>query len=823
MGNLAILAQQPRLVGREDELQLLEKVLDEAFSGRGGLILLSGEAGIGKTSLAEEFGERAAKKGATVLSGKCIPTATSPYLPFQEALRKFVLPERKELGLIDWVRGSKPSVKEEPHALNLARELDSGHTLYLALEFFQKICANNLVLLILDDLHWADSSSIELLHFLGRNCRNIRLMIIGTYRPEEIHAKTGGTHPLLESITAMRREQIVSELGLNRLSLVELRSLIENLIGVPPGQEILTRIDKESGGNPLFALEIIRLLTRAEAARVEGKTWKLAGQVKIDIPSTIKDLVMRRLDQLSKEERRLLEYASIIGEQFNPIVLSEALGIENLELLEVLDSLQRTSQLVVATDGAYRFGHEKIRQATYQSVSAQRRSALHLRIGSILENHNSEYTLPGELSTHFCNAGNEQKCASYSLLAGKASLEKYSFREASEYFQRAVDSAGGNTRLLDGLLEALEGLGDAARHRGIHDQSRPHYEKYLELTKDQKGKGRVLRKLAEYWSGTMKADFSKPLQLLDEAEKCGGIEQIETGRIAAARAEIALLSAKYDEFGRQSRIARRIFEETGSEGDLADVLAAEGQALLSNGRVIEALEIMKRASEICSRLGHPTKEELVAWTMGSVYLHLGIIEKALETYQTGIDVASKFGFPSRRHHWFRSLVYYTVDDFHRAMYEGQRGIEESAKFGGSVFWDALGFGLLAACQIRLDMVDEGEGLLTRSLDLAASLPSDERTGLRAWQSLVQAELYAAKKEWLLANEQFLKTIETFRRSAYVGLLLEALTRKRFGELLAGQGQIQKAREQSAEASRIFERLGNRDQLERIRKLEAVLG
>jgi len=822
MVDLTVMAQQPRLVGREGELRLLEGRLDEAFAGRGSLVLVSGEAGIGKSSLADEFGKHAAKRGASVLVGKCIPTATSPYLPFEDALQKLTLSKR-ELGLVGWLKGSRLAVgKEDSVALGLTRELNSGRTLYLALEFFRRASEEKALLLVLDDLHWADSSTIELLHFLARNCRNVRVLIVGTYRPEDLGTRTEGkTHPLLESLTTMRREGIVFELELDRLSLRELRSLIESLIGVPPEEEVLKRIQQESGGNPLFAVEVIRLLTKAEEVRIEGGSWRIVGQIDIDIPSTIKDLVMRRLDQLPKEERRVLECASVIGELFNSSVLIETLGTDKIELLEALDSLQRNSQLVRATERGYRFSHEKIRQVTYQSVSAPRRKELHQRIGKVLESPNAEGSLLGELSTHFCRAGDSEKCTRYSLLAGKESLNRYAFREAAEQFHTAIESARDKSSLRDELLEALEGIADSQVRLGFPDEARQHYERYLESYTTQKERARVLRKLADYWIGSMKADFSMPLHLLDEAEKSEGIERVEIGRIASLRGYIAFMTGAYDTFEKQSSIARSIFEEIGAAEDLADLLLAKTEVLLSTGRISDALTGMERADKIYSDIGNPRKQVGCAWDLGLAYFHLGMVNEALDSYQKGLDISSKYGFSHPRLHFYKGLVYYSIDDFDSAMVEAVRGIDECAK-SGAAGWQAAGMALSAICKAHLNRLSEAEEELRQSSELLKSITTGERTPLRAWQILAQAELYGARKEWLLSNEQFQSCIESVKGTAFQGLLLEARARTRFGEALTKQGLTREAMEQFAQAASIYGRLGNKSQLAKIKKLEAVL-
>ena len=187
------------MVGRESELELLISLMGKAIAGEGGLVLVSGEAGSGKTMLCEEFEKLAVKSGCIVLVGRCLPGALSPFLPFMEAF---------------YAQVPNPFAES-----NEATIVNRGRLLLSVLEAVESISKNRVIILWLEDLHWADSASIALLHFLARNVGGLKVLILGTYRPEEIHASSSGeTHPLQDDLRILRREGICQELELNPLS-----------------------------------------------------------------------------------------------------------------------------------------------------------------------------------------------------------------------------------------------------------------------------------------------------------------------------------------------------------------------------------------------------------------------------------------------------------------------------------------------------------------------------------------------------------------------------------------------------------------------------
>jgi len=833
---------QPPLVGREREIEFLQKLLEETFAGRGTLVLIAGEAGIGKTRIADEFQKLAAQKGCQVMVGRCVPGALSPYLPFQDALERYFgaksgVKTSRYQRIVESARRAAPELVEstpivggilkataafykEYREIDLNPESESERTLHASLEFLRKMSVKQPVLMVLDDLQWADSASLQLLHFLARNSNVLRILLIGTYRPEDLQVEEGGkVHPLIESLRIMRREGIFHELALDRLAPDELKLALEGMLGGKIDAELLHKIASESGGNPLFAVEVVRLLVSTKSIVFRDGVWKISGHVRIDVPSTVKEVILRRIDRLPRDERRLLECAAVVGEWFDPSVLEKTLGLNRLNLLEDLDTIERNFQLLKASDGLYRFNHEKIRQVTYDEISLARRKELHRIIGQVLEGRLPDESLYTELSVHFCGAGETNKCITYSLLAGQSCIKRFATIEAIPYFQRVIEGAKDEPPLMEDKLQALEGLGDANKTTGLYDLALSFYDKFLELCRSPRDIVRVLRKSAEIWHPTVKSNPSKAVDLLNQAEGYGDVETVETGRIKWLRGSLATYLGAFGEAERFYSEAEKLFEQCGATEDLAMLLLEYSELYVSQGLAEEALEKAKRADQLFSGVQSLRGEHSASLMLGDIYFHLGLVKEALESYARSIEIAAKFGRYTGLFwaHLYRGLVYYSVDDFESARLEAVKAHEYSLKTE-SLYHRAL-VAVLASCEIRLNRIVEGEKLCLDALEALKSIPTDIRSPLRGIVILATAELHAAKKEWAASNENFRQCIEWFPGVVY-GILYEAMARTRFGEALLKQGLNSQAKEQFTKTVQLYEKLGNVTQAQRVKKLVA---
>ncbi len=448
-------------VGRREEMGQLKTVLENALSGRGSLVMLVGEPGIGKTRLAEEFGVYATLRGAQVLSGRCYEGEVAlPYRPFVEAFRQYARnrsdPElRHELGegapevakIVSEIRQRFPDIPEAPA---LDPEAERLRLFESVSAFVRNAAGANPLVLFLDDIHWADKPSLLLLRYLARGVAGQRLLIVGAYRDVELDR----THPLSEIIATLRREQPYQRVvlrGLPAEDVLGFLTALEPSEEVAPGREQLAAaLYHETEGNPFFIVEILSHLVEEGKLFRESGVWTTGGANISDlgIPEGVREVIGRRLSRLSEGCNRTLTLASTMTGGFTWEELRAITGEGEAALLDRLDEAlahQLIQERKADHAATYDFTHALIRQTLYAELSTPRRVVLHRQIGQALEELHAGNLEPhlAELAHHFYQAapgGDIDKAIGYAKRAGDRATEVYAWEEAATHYDLALQA-----------------------------------------------------------------------------------------------------------------------------------------------------------------------------------------------------------------------------------------------------------------------------------------------------------------------------------------------------------------------------------------------
>src|SRR2546427_3189316 len=432
-------------VGREEEMDELRAGLEDSLSGRGRLMMLVGDPGIGKTRTSEEFATYARLRNVQVLWGRCYEGEGAPaYWPWVQIIRSYAHDkEPKELmsemgpGAAD-IAQVVSEVKERLPGLPAPPALEPDQARFRLFDsittFLKNASKNAPLMVVLDDMHWADKPSLLLLQFLAKELRGSRLLVLGTYRDVELRRQ----HPLAQTLGELNRENLSQRVLLRGLTENDVRRFIEVTAGTSPPDALVAAVYKETEGNPFFVNEIVRLLVadgrleHAEAVR----NWS------VTIPQSVREVVGRRLDHLSEECNRVLTIGSVIGREFGLELLekvSEVKGDRLLEALEEAMGARVIAELPRATD-QYWFSHALIRETLYEELSTTRRVRLHRQIGEALEELDAEGSLP-QLAYHFCeaaSAGDVEKAVDYAKRAAERALQMTAYEEAVSHYERAL-------------------------------------------------------------------------------------------------------------------------------------------------------------------------------------------------------------------------------------------------------------------------------------------------------------------------------------------------------------------------------------------------
>jgi DNA-binding winged helix-turn-helix (wHTH) protein/tetratricopeptide (TPR) repeat protein len=443
-------------VGRQRELDELRGALDACLAGRDRLLIVAGEAGIGKTRIAERLAEDAAARGVAVLWGRSLEERGGPpYWPWIQVLRALIrasdddlLRQEMDAGAGD-IAGIVPELAarlgvQPPEALDHA-ELNRFRLFESIAAYLQRVARRTPLLFVFDNLHWAGRPSLLLLEFLTQSLAESPILFLGTYRGSEVSRQ----HPLFDTLGALNRDSHFKRIHLRGLERTEVTEFFAGAAGTAPPAGLIDAIYQQTEGNPFFVAEVVRLLL-AEGVVTPGKTGIQAPAGRplvIRIPEGIREVIGKRLNHLSKRCNNVLGQAAVIGREF-PLRVLRALITEMDEdtLLQALEEAENAG--VIEEDAVaanrYRFNHALIRETLYDELSASGRARCHARIGEIIERlhrGDPEPYLP-QLAHHFSEAarsGRSAKALEYNMRAATKAESVLAYEEAASYYQTALE------------------------------------------------------------------------------------------------------------------------------------------------------------------------------------------------------------------------------------------------------------------------------------------------------------------------------------------------------------------------------------------------
>jgi class 3 adenylate cyclase len=458
---LALVTDTP-FVGRGTEFDLLRGKLDEARQGKGNVVLLAGEPGIGKTRLSEELARHAEDTGATVLWGHCFEGDwTPPFAPFAELMAK-VAGSEGVARVQDAIGASAPALARfVPSLADAGQAISEGVSQDEERFRFMSAVADVLaaearhrpLVLMLEDLHWADAGTAALLRYVSRKLSTDPVLIVGTYRDAEVPKD----HPLVRAIGDMRREAQCERITLDGLDREAVSDLLVTIgeEDVPAG--FVDAIFGETEGNPFFIREVLsHLIEEGKITREDGRWTAGDGIAGLGIPDSVRDVVGRRLARLSDDARRLLTAASAMTGGVSWDALQAIAGMPEAALLDALDAALDTRLLVerrTESATAYDFTHALVRHTVYEALSTPRRQALHRQIATALDALYAGDADPhlGELAHHFYEAasvgGDVAKALDYCERAGRRALDGGGWEIGIRHLKQALDLMGPRDRV----------------------------------------------------------------------------------------------------------------------------------------------------------------------------------------------------------------------------------------------------------------------------------------------------------------------------------------------------------------------------------------
>jgi len=593
-----------RFVGRIQELAQLGELLARAVAGTPVLVLVGGEAGVGKTSLAEQLAATAREQGVRVLSSGCVPLGEEglPFAPVIEALRELADqldpaeldavagPARHELGRLLPDLACGPEVVVSPAAAGVGQ----GQLFELLLGVVQRLAARAPLLWVVEDLHWADRSTRDLLAYLATYLRSGRAMVVCTFRSDELHRR----HPLRGLLGELGRNRRVHRLELPRFTRTELAQQLAGLLGADPSAQLIDEIYARAQGNPFFTEELV----------LAGN-----GGGHPALPPSLQQVLLTRVVRLGPRTQQLLRVVAAAGPGVTQPLLAVIAGIDDQQLL---DSLREAvdQQLLLPEPGSdgYVFRHALLAEAVYSELLAGERVRLHTALASALETGVEAGDAPASraarLAYHWAAAGDQPRALSASVQAAAAAEGVYALAEAQLQLERA--------------LALWDQVPDAEALAGV----------------DRVG---LLARCAEatYLTG----DIARAAELVRQA--IASVDQVRqplrAGLLYEQLAHCLRRLRDPAALDAQQQAVRLVPPEPSVER--AWVLGSLAQYLLTMDRLEEARGPAEEAAAIAGQVGAIAEEATARATLGNVLVHLGEADAGLAELEVAVELATKTG------------------------------------------------------------------------------------------------------------------------------------------------------------------------------------
>jgi tetratricopeptide (TPR) repeat protein len=636
-------------------------------------------------------------------------------------------------------------------------------------------------LLCIEDLQWADSSSIALLHYIARNTRKSKLLIVGTYRPEDvIETKKDKVHYLIDTMQLMNREDIYNKIELDRLEESCLDEMLSSILGDTEfTNEFMAQIYKETEGNPFFIISLIRMMIEEKSIEKKNEKWVLKKDLKeANIPSKIQDVLERRLNRVEKVERKTLDYASVIGEEFTSSILGKAVGIKRVELLEQLRTLEQNHKLIRSTDSKYRFDHGKINEVLYNKIPTELKMEYHALIAGAIESLNKDNldAVLGGLAGHYYRCRNKEKALPYLFKAAKKATNHYAHHESLEYYGFALDmieSSEDSTENIKKKLEIIMAMGNNYYSIGEWDDALKLYHqatKISDIVNDDKSKAEAYRNIGlihknrNEWEeaklyfnkGIKISEKIKDSQLTAELYHCLGKVSDEKGEIDDAK--------KY--YGKCMEIA----VNNNDSSEIADAYLGIGRLFARKGEYEESIIAFKKAVEIL-------KDTQDLDNLAKAYANLGATnnfvnpDRGIEYHNKAIEIADKI-----------------------------KNIR------------IKGYGLMNLANIFIEKND----LETASSQLKTALEIFEKLGEKLSISSTYVNygsIHRLRQEWDKASEYFeksLKIVIELDTPYNIGDVLYE-----YGRMFKDKGDVTEAKKRLTKSLEVFENIQNKEMIEKV--------
>jgi predicted ATPase len=811
---LYALTDRTTFVGREKERASLRRHLEEIPRATGRVVMIGGAAGVGKSRIAAEAGVEASQRGFLVLAGSCYDRDDSvPFIPFVEILetalaqapnpqtfREVLDKDASEMArLMPQLRRLFPDI---PPPLQVSPEQSRRILFNAVVELLARTAALSPMLLLLEDLHWADEGTLSLFNHLAQSVAKMPVMIIGTYRDSGIDS--GGS--LAKTLGNLIRLHLVDRMSLSGLSQNGVAEMIRALSGREPPKPVVTLIYSNTDGNPFFVEEMFRhLVERGKLTDPQGEFRSTLNLAEIDVPHSLRLVIGRRLARLSEVTQKTLATAAVIGRSFSIELLEASTRTDVDSLLDCLDEAERAgliSSTLQYPEARFKFSHELIRQAVVTRLSDARHQRLHLSVAHAIEQlyPNALDERADDLAHHLWQAGaaaDTGKTIRYLRMAGEQAVQRSANVEAVGYLTKALELLKTNQALPDRAQQELSlqlALGVPLVLTKGHSapEVEATYNRARELCQ-QATEGpelfSVLLGLRRFYfhRGELQPALELGAQLLTLAQSLR--DSSRAARAHLMQGEVLYVLGDFAKAKENFEQGVALYNPGQGRSDSfvygndtrTSCLSYQALVLWLFGFPDQALKMSQRALTLGREIAHPFNLAFTLTWTSVLYQHRCEEQRALEQAEEVVNLASEKGFAL----WWawgtvlQGWALATKEKSEEGIAKMRQGLDAWQSIGAEVARPQMLTLLAHACR-RLEQTEEGLSVVRQALTLG------DKTGER----LCEAELHRLRGELSLQSRQvkasqgqsieeaeshFLKAIEIARRQQAKSLELRAST------------------------------------------------
>ncbi|MGE5235657.1 MAG: helix-turn-helix transcriptional regulator [Acidobacteriota bacterium] len=645
---MAVRISSPVFVGRGEELLRLQAVLEGARSGAVGTIIVGGEAGVGKTRLVAELRARAEGAGLRFLEGGCVDLGDGarPYDPLVAALRPWLktLPPEEFDRIVGPARTAVQHLIPDlgfPSGGEPAGDAATSATqsvLYLqVLGLIERMAADAVTVIALEDLHWSDQSTRDMLRFLVRNLTSGRVVLLGTYRTDELHER----HPVLNLLAELGRSGQVERVELVPFTAGEVRDQLTGILGGPPDRALVTRLHARGGGNAFFTEELLAVEQRGERR----------------LGLTLRETLLARVGGLSAASRHLLRVVAVAGQSARHDVMAIVTGMEPAEMARSLREAVDRHVLVAGADEVMQFRHGLLRETIYDELLPGERLALHAAVATAIEavhaGRDMDAAVASELAHHWYEARDGRRALPALLRAGEAAERVFAFGNAFAHYHLALSVWPSATATVEGLTrrELTMHTAEAAALAGT-------YRRAIELVQEELGTeldvepafdpdpirtGTLLERLAVYHLGSGNPDAAQPAALRALAHLPADPPSVARAQVLGVLAQALGLKCHFSESNRIAEEALATARLVGSAAAEIRALGCIGRNAGAVGEADSAVRTLREALALARSVGDFTGAAEMSIELALALHWAGDLDDACRVAEEGIAESGLWG------------------------------------------------------------------------------------------------------------------------------------------------------------------------------------